>query len=435
MEAAPAKIRGRTPRRLASASPGSALLGKCLATLAALTALQAADPTGPPEAVTVRVELQATFYPPPYDKSRPPAQPPAPRVLHCEATCTFNRRKWYITWTSPTLNLRPELLFDGTNTLSKRTIIRPPKAVPGMVERYGAKPLQPLPAGLPVWIQVTPGPFDPEGDIRQNLLWLACASSRSNLRRLPGLPVPHAIARFETPAFDHPVEREHFNDSLGLLRRARWLFPPQFDPPPAPNPYLSRSSQNADERRGYAAGGRRWPGEEGRPMAEYRVLSWTNFHGWHIPVSFTYQAKWPDAMYRRLGWDPARVSTKRAEARGQATVWPTHPGDPFPALLTNGVTYSVTDHRFRHPTRLVDAIHYTLTNATALPPTNDARLQQLFQVEVQRAPVDPLLAAAGPSPVVRGVWLAVLFIVTIAGGSLWLWRAMARDRRRNSTPT
>ncbi|RME95600.1 MAG: hypothetical protein D6766_02865 [Verrucomicrobia bacterium] len=319
------------------------------------------------------------------------------------------------------MNVDVEFAYDGTNTIRKSVVVRPARPNPALQQRYGgALRTRPWRPGDPVHITVYPGPACLVYDLPVNAVWLSFCATRATVQSLPSLPLPTSIIQLDDYAFAYPSQPQYFRDDLELIQSVQWLSPTAQSHAIPPNPYRTRDLALTQTRFRHTVESPPWGGEPNATVAEYRVLTWTNLAGWHIPTSFEYHEWYPKAAAQRLGLAAGPNRVLRAEFRGNATARTLAPGAKPPSILTNGVVYFVQDLRFRHPRKLVDFINYRLTNQTVLPPRDDPHLAALFEAAVAKAPLDPLIEHQRRTTYFYAA--IMLLLVIVAGVTHWRLR-------------
>ena len=139
--------------------------------------------------------------------------------------------------------------------------------------------------------------------------------------------------------------------------------------------HYSSKTDGPERRRSYSAtcviGEKKWS------IDTKFILNATNVSGWTIPTKF---AMTEYGRNRAGDWTrTVAVSGTVISARPVAAVR----NEPF-----RGEIYRVTDYRFRHGLKMVNAINYSRTNAN-IAPFDDPDLQAEFDKEVKRAPAHP----------------------------------------------
>jgi hypothetical protein len=112
---------------------------------------------------------------------------------------------------------------------------------------------------------------------------------------------------------------------------------------------------------------------DGALGASYHVEEATNFAGWSIPVKFSYERY----QYNE-GQEPFRVTFAEGVVTNIASA------DAPQTIVSMGKQFSAQDFRFRHPTKLVDYITYTITNGI-VPEVTDPELQRIYESRVAEA--------------------------------------------------
>jgi hypothetical protein len=286
------------------------------------------------------------------------------------ARCVFGTNKWLIEshFVPGQSNL---YYFDGT------TILKVTEIVGGNTNQLPDRVQLLLPKNLRVsaapsshewsFLAITPGEH-PLDNFGANLPWLAFCSSSYIRKQARIIPLPGAVIRYIPEAFGFEDNTETFND-IGLPRKVEFLA----------SSYLHFKARSDNSLiRGRMLAPDDYPTlPNGFLRGQYSVLTHTNVDGWTIPTSFTYVQYEPDAAGR-----PAL----RLFAKGLVT------SVRFamePALtLSTTKRYSTTDFRFRDIRKIVDEIHYSITNGQ-IQHISAPELQQLFQDARSAAPADP----------------------------------------------
>lgn len=150
--------------------------------------------------------------------------------------------------------------------------------------------------------------------------------------------------------------------------------------------------------------------KQGQKRAEFKVLSTRSVLGANWPTEFLYVAYKPSTQ---------GIATVLAKVHGSVSALSTNEPMEFPVELKRHTSFAVVDHRFRHPSRTVDYLHYAQTNFGVLP-TNSSKLLEVYSKSVQEAPLDHyhkrLLAFQ---------LIATTSVLWIGGMALWKWRRKA----------
>jgi hypothetical protein len=145
-------------------------------------------------------------------------------------------------------------------------------------------------------------------------------------------------------------------------------------------------------------------------------VEWTNFCGWTLPIKFHYSDYQQDY---RGEWVEFASSVGRTLLIGKVE----KPANVFIPSLHQ----TVWDYRFKHPTKLVDAIPYYTTNSHPLPKDAPA-LHSTFAARVKAAPLD-LAHRAGRT---RWVIYLMIFLLSIPIIAFYLLRR--RQTRSGRSP-
>ena len=269
--------------------------------------------------------------------------------------------------------------FDGTNVYHSlgATASTPPSAATRTNLPPYLWPISPAVVRSNLTVDIVPSPGGhPLGDLRVNIAWLAFCSAA--YLRSPGrvLPLPTVFVPASPLAFGYSAKTERFEDELGLPKKVDLFTSGAQYERSLDDPRLLR--YGSVER---AKLERRFPYPDGVHAFTYEVEQFTNFSGWVFPTEFKFLA------YRFRGgrWEKSVGGTGRLSSIRECGV----PKNVF----VKGLEISVVDRRFKHPTRQVDAIYYSSTNA-ALLGVSDAALERTFRAQADRAPLD--LSPQGP---------------------------------------
>lgn len=326
------------------------------------------------------------------------------------ARCMVGRGNWLIedTYVPGILNT---YFFDGTNVLQTSEITRIVE-LPEELKRLRPPRLGSDSAHGPSqsdWIFLTISPEEvPLDNLGSQLSWLALCSGQ--YLRKPGrlLPLPTALTRAYAGAFGFKDNTDTFSDELGLPRSVGMLASAKLSAMAVKHESLFRTGRSSAAIRNSISPHANFP--EGFLKASYRVLTHTNFGGWIIPTSFTYEDFAPAAGG---GATPILIAAGAVDSI-KGSIEPTF-------TLSPTVRYSVADYRFRHPSKTVDQIHYAITNGQ-VQPTTDPALRRMFERQVAAAPFDPVIK------VHYGIY--VVFMALLAGPVIAA--AVFRLRRKRS---
>lgn len=252
------------------------------------------------------------------------------------------------------------------------------------------------------FLTISPGEL-PLDDIGVQLPWLALCSGSYLRGKNRLLPLPSAMVRFAPGAFGYRDETQTFRDTLGLPNDIRFIASTRLFASAMRDKSLVRVGMNSGQIRRAVNPHTILP--DGFVRASYQVLSHTNVIDWTIPTRFLYEEFVPGKESNLL----VRAAGGVVEAIEAA---------PAPTMnLSQSDRYSVADYRFRHSIKLVDQIHYAITNGK-IPPTSNPALQRLFKKYAAAAPYDPVLKAH------LGIYVvfATLLIGPVIVATRWLRR-------------
>jgi hypothetical protein len=325
--------------------------------------------------------------------------------------CVAGKTRWLIeTKFSP--NAVETYYCDGTNVFRITRIVSIDKAaVERLRAHYGMEPNEPgigtSLVNAPIELTITPGTC-PWSNAAGNIGWLIyCSSAYLNQ---PGrlIPLPGAVIRAVNFSFGWKDTTTRFNDDLALpksidLRASLTLLEK------APfHPSIQREGRRPEDTRFSIHPHFNYPKDF--LSCTYRVEDSTNFLGWNIPLQIVLEQFEPDQEGK-----PALAVTMLGTVTHLSKA--EKPRDP----VVPGTDFNVVDYRFRHPYRLVDEITYHLTNGIVLP-VSAPTLQKIYQLRVQRAPIDPVIRAK------LGIYgfYAVLLLVPVTFMAVHYWRKRCR---------
>jgi len=221
-------------------------------------------------------------------------------------------------------------------------------------------------AGKYTFLTVTPGGH-PLANAGGNLPWLAFCSGR--YLRTPGrvIPLTGADIRHVPESFGFTDKTEVFADELGLPRSVELFVSTERLRSAWSHESLLRDGRVREQPRRTAT--------EGALAARYLVLQHTNFAGWNVPTLFSYE------QFKRDG-------SKAITVRAFGSVTDIRLVDMPASFVSATGLYSVVDYRFRDREKVVDEIHYSITNGTVEPATSP-ELKRLFNSQAAVAPIDP----------------------------------------------
>jgi hypothetical protein len=149
---------------------------------------------------------------------------------------------------------------------------------------------------------------------------------------------------------------------------------------------------------------------DGVLQARYNVLNSTNIGGVNIPLVFRFETfiLGPDKELLPIGDTWGRVVDLSPTTEPQFVISPEK-------------RFAVVDYRFRHPTKQVDLIEYTITNGV-VPSASDPILQKIYQAKVTAAPYDLVYKNRSGIFFLFGVLILPPLIVTL----FFAWRRLKK---------
>jgi hypothetical protein len=332
------------------------------------------------------------------------------------ARCIVGQQKWYIE-NDFCPGTREAYYHDGTNVYHTTEFVSSgnKKESPAVEQVRKLLPLlSSTGAADGGWkpLTITPGEH-PLDNFGVNLPWTAfCSGHYLGLAdRL--IPLPGAEIRHVPGSFGFRDLTEVFPDGLGLPSRIS-LF--------ASARLLEKAVRHESLLRGDDHVARLRLGTKPTPIlpdgfvkARYEVLSSTNIAGWSFPTAFTYSQYAPSHGGVAVG-----TLTARGDVVGIKLA--TEPD----MVVSVSERYSVVDYRFRDRTRILDEIHYSLSNQL-IQPVSAAALQALYREKQSRAARDPVrLGVDGRRIAVVGLLVITLVVPTVLA---IVWRVRRKEMK------
>lgn len=327
----------------------------------------------------------------------------ADRVWSWTARCIVGQQKWYIE-NDFCPGTKEVYYHDGTNVYHTTEFTNSGKNTKSPAAKQMSK-LLPLLSDtgntdggwVPLTITTGEHPLDNFG---VNLPWLAFCSGR--YLNLPNrlIPLPGAEIRHVPGSFGFRDLTEVFPDGLGLPRSISLLASARLFDKAVRHESLLRANDYVARLR---LGTKPTPTlPDGFLKARYEVLSSTNIAGWSFPTAFRYSQYAPSH-----GGEPVGTLTARGDVVG--IKFAKEPDMP----VSVSERYSVVDYRFRDSTRILDEIHYSLSNQL-IQHTSAAALQALYREKQSRAAGDPeRLRVAGSRIAVVALLITALVVPTV----------------------
>jgi hypothetical protein len=357
--------------------------------------------------IALRVNISQTNFPPARMQSGSLSNGIAPgHVTRWTARCVIGREGWSIE-NSFSPNAVNTYFFDGTNVLHTSKITAKAN-IPESIRKR-------LPLGVSealdrepnesdwIFLAISPGDL-PLNNFGVQLPWLAFCSG--GYLSKPGRVVPllSPLIRAAPGAFGFRDETEAFGDGLGLPREIQLFASERLFAKAVKHESIVRVGRTPSQIRELLNPQSGLP--EGFLKARYHVLTHTNVGDWIIPTSFAYEEFAPG---------PGQKPTLVLAADGcvvsiQSAIRPI-------LALSPGQRYSVADYRLRHRFKLVDQIHYAITNGE-IPAANEPRLRRLFAKQAAAAPYDPALKA---HLAIYSCFVVLVAGPIIFGAARWLW--------------
>jgi len=312
-------------------------------------------------------------------------------------SCIVGTNEWRID-DGYSLNGREAWYSDGTNAYNSLQILdNPPQqeaAAPAGKDspaRAGSWELSQSGTNR-VTICIAPSPGGhPLGNLGANIPWLAFCSGTYLKREGRVIPLPVTDIHGNSDSLAYADKIEVFKDDYGLPKsvelvtsRSQYLNSLHDD-------RLYRNERLLQARLHLAEGA-----PDGTVRFRYEVVNSTNFNGWNFPTEFRY-----------YDYRPGRGGNWRLAAAGIGKVASLQMAGRPQNVFKSDAPQMIVDLRFRHKTRLLDAITYTWTNA-AVPATNDPALQARFAFMSSQAGAEH----QGALPPVR-VLLVLLFLAPV----------------------
>jgi hypothetical protein len=345
-----------------------------------------------PGFVEIRGEIELINY-----AQRDQKGMPVEKRRSYQFTCIVGTNGWRID-SNFIRNAKMAYYYDGTNVYQGIQVTAPPlrPLKPRRGVRIAEVPFDEAKSNQTINVYPSAGGH-PMGNVGVNMPWLAfCSGSYLRIPDRP-MPLPTAVISVTPDAFGCLDKTEVFDDSFGLPRHIELLTSKSQFERGIWNERLPRYESIERMRRNP-----RFPFEDGIKRFSYVCNESTNFHGWTFPSKFNYVTYVP----RKKGaWE------KFVEGNGTliSIRETTAPKNVFEPDLPK----TITDHRFRHETKLVDAIVYRSTNSILAPP-DDPQLQDVFKRKVMHARVDVYHRARKTSCV------AGLLLLVVGGGPIAL---------------
>jgi hypothetical protein len=361
--------------------------------LALLTARAASEPALEGQYIEISAEIKQTNY---SRHGNGMSVVEKPRVYHVD--CIISTNAWKIqtgyipyvkdVWCYDGTNVYRGLGITNTNNYAlEEAVISKMKHPPRLVDPQSSL------SNETISIYSSPGGH-PLGHPGINIPWLAFCSGGYLKEKDRVIPLPCVDIRIASDAFAYNDRTETFDDNFGL--------PKKIDLLTSKSRYLKGLEDQRNPRDGRVARVKRLgiaPSvADGEVRFHYEVLTSTNFRDWNCPITFYYVQYRKDKL---TGWQP--------EVSGVGTVNNVHEQSPFEGtVFDSGKSYTARDYRFRHPTKVLDSISYTVTNPV-IPPTNDPLLQAKFALAAEHRPA----IHAMPASKVRFVFFTLVVILAI----------------------
>lgn len=289
--------------------------------------------------------------------------------------CVFGKDKWLIE-SSFSRNAVESFYCDGTNVYKTVQITRVPSDLSANLGRFKSPNLvgqTNLPKATdPIALSIIPG-FHPLSDTGGNLPWLSYCSRRYIQSSDKPMPLIASIVRHDPSSFAFKHQAEVFSDDLGLPRELNLICSRALL---KKSPFDARMLRTDEQVQSAKASGD-WGVRivDGMLAARYKVISTTNIAGRTVPTVFTYE-QFQLGTNALVPWLRATGTATdiRISQEPETIVLPVR-------------TYMAVDYRFRSQERILDAIHYPITNGV-VPATSDTQLQSLFKRFEMRADRD-----------------------------------------------
>jgi hypothetical protein len=307
--------------------------------------------------------------------------------------CIVGKNQWRID--VPETNAEEEWYFDGshiymdiitTNSHPQLLGQRPQNAGPQPTPQGGSPTnSDQIVSTVNVWGSVDGCPLS---DIRANIPWLAFCSGPYLKQAHRLVPFPVVDLRHAPDGFAYYDKTVAFDDDFGLPRSIE-LFASErlFEESVTNGPFEGNHDVSVWKR---GSMGFKWDLPEGTLRFQYVVNRATNVMGWNVPLSFQWFLGVPGAE-NLVPLGHGEVNSLR-ESEGPSPV------------LGKELHQTIVDWRFVALSRGVRGILYP-SQSSVLPPTNDSRLQRVF--ESQKTLTERLGQRRGARPVLV---LAVLLL-------------------------
>ncbi len=389
------------------ASLTASFVRACLMLLLALTAAHALSVSAQePRYVEISAEVDMVSY-----VKRDTNGAPIETKRSFQFTCIVGTNEWRIeTGFSPFI--QDTWYYDGTDVYEANRTTNDEAFV--QMKQFSQK-MRPRPALADpeiiksnLTIHVTPSlGGHPLGDLGVNIPWLAYCSGSYLKQQARVIPLPTTVISEAEDAFAYVDKTVTFPDQFGL--------PYTLDLLTSKDQYRRGLEDKRIYRNTPAALAALNPvvpaDPDGTLKFHYEVKQVTNFDGWQFPTQFSYVDYRPD---RKGGWHPYVAGLGKMLSIREC-------GPPASVFDTN-LQQTVQDFRFRHPTKVLDAITYTTTNS-ALWPTNDPRLQAEFKRLAVFAPLEHGISIR------RGRIIFGIMVVLLAFVPLFWSRLKSRNSR------
>jgi hypothetical protein len=237
--------------------------------------------------------------------------------------------------------------------------------------------------------------------------------------RLPGrlLPLTGAEIRHVDWSFGLQDRTQRYDDDLGLPSEVDLLASADLLQRDPLHESLLRAGRTALELRKALKLDSELP--ERFLCGRYQVLECTNLNGWHIPTRFTYEQYLPR---------PDKTPMRKLFVTGAVTS--VSIVEELPSIISSGQPYSVVDYRFRAKQKLVDEIHYGISNGV-IRAVNDPILQGLYKKRLDSAPLDPVIKVRFG---IYGLFAVLLAAPVIAACIRWFIKRNKSKKSEYETP-
>jgi hypothetical protein len=294
--------------------------------------------------------------------------------------CIAGKNRWRIdngyTW-----NGKESWYFDGTNVYGSLQSARDISQSLNRNATGNVNPIKTKPSHATITICPSPGGH-PLGNLGVNIPWLAFCSGNYLKGAGRVVPLPVLDIHGNIDSLSYTDKAETFEDALGLptsmelfTSRAQYL------------KSLGDDRLFRSERLRKARLNPEFKLADGILRFRYAVHASTNFNGWSFPTEFNYfdyRSADGGGAWNLVAKGAGKIKSIRAT------------GEPE-NVFVQGQAQAIVDMRFRHPTKLLDAITYTWTNAI-VPSTNDPILKTRFAVMTAGVEADAGVPSAGVHP-------------------------------------